>query len=174
MKLYVPHRQRVFIKEKGLFNDLGRHKANRLYPERLPDLAGHSVMLFRPMAMSDDGIEAALDGAALTYSMWEGYLTQDRSRKVLKWLDDQGIPWQVIHTSGHASVADLKRFAGALARVPSSPSVPSRRAGSGTFSTATAGFAVTFWPCAAWRGVTRRLRRSPNGSRMTVWMNTLC
>ena len=115
VKLYIPHRQRVFIKEKGLFDDLGRHKANRVFPEHLPDLAGHAVMLFRPMTMRDHGVGAALEGAALTYSMWEGYLKENVAQKVLRWLDDNGIPWQVIHTSGHASVADLKRFAGALA-----------------------------------------------------------
>ena len=115
VKLYIPHRQRVFIKEKGLFDDLGRHKANRVFPEHLPDLAGHAVMLFRPMTMRDHGVGAALEGAALTYSMWEGYLKENVAQKVMRWLDDNGIPWQVIHTSGHASVADLKRFAGALA-----------------------------------------------------------
>ena len=115
VKLYIPHRQRVFIKEKGLFDDLGRHKANRVFPEQLPNLAGHAVMLFRPMAMSDDGVKAALEGATLTYSMWEGYLQQDSSRRVLKWLDEHGIFRRIVHTSGHASVADLKRLADALA-----------------------------------------------------------
>ena len=47
--------------------------------------------------------------------MWEGYLEQDGSCEVLEWLEDHGIPWRTLHTSGHASVADLKRFAAALA-----------------------------------------------------------
>ena len=115
VRLYVPYRQRVFIKRSGLFDDLGRHKANRVYPEDLPDLASKAVMLFRPMAMDDKGVEGVLNGAALTYSMWEGYLQQRGPRKVLKWLDGHGIPWRTIHTSGHASVADLKRLATSLA-----------------------------------------------------------
>ena len=115
VRLYVPYRQRVFIKRSGLFDDLGRHKANRVYPEDLPDLASKAVMLFRPMAMDDKGVEGVLNGAALTYSMWEGYLQQRGPRKVLEWLDDHGIPWRTIHTSGHASVADLKRLATSLA-----------------------------------------------------------
>ena len=113
--LYIPQRQRAFIKEKGLFSDLGRHKANRVFPEALPDMAKRAVMLFRPMAMQDNGVKAVLDGAAITYSMWQGYLKQDTSRKVVKWLEDHGIPWRVVHTSGHASVADLKHFSGTLA-----------------------------------------------------------
>ncbi|MCY4207933.1 MAG: MBL fold metallo-hydrolase [Roseovarius sp.] len=115
VRLYIPQRQRVFIKNRKLFNDLGRHEANRVYPEDLPGLAGQAVMLFRPMAMSDGGIKASLDGAALTYSMWEGYLERESSRKVLNWLKDHGISWQTIHTSGHASVDNLQQFASALA-----------------------------------------------------------
>ena len=115
VKLYIPHRQRVFIKEKGLFDDLGRHSMNRIFPEALPGLANRAVMLFRPVVMSDKGVKNVLDGAALTYSMWEGYLKQESSQRVLKWLKVHGIPRRTIHTSGHASVADLKRFAAALA-----------------------------------------------------------
>ena len=116
VKLYIPHRQRVFIKRRGLFDDLQRHKANRVFPEDLPDLvAKGAVMLFRPMAMSDRGVQAVLDGAELTYSMWEGYLGEESSRRVLQWLDDHDIPCGILHTSGHASVADLQRFAAALA-----------------------------------------------------------
>lgn len=115
MRLYIPHGQRVFIQKEELFDDLERHKANRVFPEALPGLAGRAVMLFRPMAMSDCDVQAVLDGAALTYSMWEGYLEQEGSRKVREWLEGHGIPWRTIHTSGHASVADLKRLAAALA-----------------------------------------------------------
>ena len=113
--LYVPHRQRVFIKEQGLFDDLRRHKTNRVFPEALPDLAERAVMLFRPMAMNDKGIQSVLDGAAFTYSMWGGYLKETSSRRVLQWLERHSVPRQSIHTSGHASVADLARFAKALA-----------------------------------------------------------
>ena len=115
VRLYIPHSQRLLIKRNKLFDDLGRHKANRVFPEHLPELASKAVMLFRPMAMRDHGVGAVLEGAALTYSMWEGYLKHDGPCKVLDWLAKHGIPWRTIHTSGHASVCDLKRLATALA-----------------------------------------------------------
>lgn len=115
VRLYVPQSQRVSIKKKGLFAELDRHSRNRVYPEALPDLAGKAVMLFRPMAMSDRGVASVLDGAGFTYSMWDGYLKEDTSRRVLRWLERHGIAWASIHTSGHASTADLQRFAAALA-----------------------------------------------------------
>ncbi len=115
VKVYIPHRQRVAIKNKGLFADRDRHAANRVFPEALPGLAKRAVMLFRPLAMDDYGVEGVLDGAGFTYSMWEGYLKEKSSLKVLKWLEGHGIPRRTIHTSGHASVAALTRFAAALA-----------------------------------------------------------
>lgn len=72
-------------------------------------------MLFRTGMVHDRGVQAALSGARLTYSMWEGYLKEESTRKVREWLEANGIPLQVLHTSGHASVADLQRFAAALA-----------------------------------------------------------
>ena len=115
VKLYIPQRQRVQIKEKRLFADLHRHRRNRVYPEDLSALRERAVMLFSPSAMYDRGVQGALEGAHFTYSMWDGYLRESGPRKVVSWLEDHGIPWNIIHTSGHASVADLRRFAAALA-----------------------------------------------------------
>ena len=115
VKVYIPHRQRVAIKNKGLFADRDRHAENRVFPEALPGLAKQAVVLFRPLAMGDYGVQGVLDGAGFTYSMWEGYLKEKSSLRVLKWLEGHGIPRRTIHTSGHASVVDLKRFAAALA-----------------------------------------------------------
>ena len=56
-----------------------------------------------------------LDGARLTYSMWEGYLEEPGAQRVMAWLEQNNISWQTIHTSGHASLPDLQRFASALA-----------------------------------------------------------
>ncbi len=64
--------------------------------------------------MTDWGVRNALDGARFTYSMWSGYLEEEWGRGVLRWLEEQNVPWESIHTSGHASTADLKRFAAAL------------------------------------------------------------
>ena len=115
VKLYIPQSQRVHIKKNNLFDDLARHKANRIFPENLPGLREYAVMLFRPPMRHDRGLGAVLEGARLTYSMWEGYLKETSMQRVVTWLKEHDIPWQVIHTSGHASAVDLQRFAAALA-----------------------------------------------------------
>ena len=112
--LYTPHGQRVLIKNNELFGDLKRHGANRIFRQHLPGLRRRAVMLFRPMTTRDRYVQTVLDGARFSYSMWEGYLKENSAQGVVTWLEDNGIPWQVIHTSGHASLVDLQRFAAAL------------------------------------------------------------
>ena len=51
----------------------------------------------------------------MIYSLWEGYLAEDSARPWREWLERHGIPMTIIHTSGHASPADLRRFAAAIA-----------------------------------------------------------
>ena len=114
VKLYIPQDQRVRIKKERRFDDLGRHRAHRIFPEHLPAMKGRTVMLFRPAMMRDRGVAAVLEGARLSYSMWRGYLRSDYSKRATDWLAAKGIPMDVIHTSGHASPGDLQRFASAL------------------------------------------------------------
>lgn len=38
----------------------------------------------------------------------------ERQKSFLDWLDNHQIPMKKIHTSGHASISDLKDFAGAI------------------------------------------------------------
>ena len=115
VKFYVPYWERRRILKEKLFDDLGRHKTNRVYKEDLTSLRGRAVMLFSPSMLRDFGVQDALEGAQFTYSMWSGYLKEERCKRVMRWLKENDIPWQTIHTSGHASVADLRRFAAALA-----------------------------------------------------------
>ena len=96
--LYIPYSQRVHIKKNALFDDLARHRANRIFPEALPGLRERAVMLFRPPMMRDRGIGAVLEGARLTYSMWEGYLKETSTKRVVARLKEHDIPMQVIHT----------------------------------------------------------------------------
>lgn len=115
VRLYTPESQRRLIVRNALFEDLRRHSENRVFPEALADLRGRAVMLFRPMMSRDHGVRSVLVGSRLTYSMWQGYLKDGSTQQIRDWLDENQIPLEVIHTSGHASVADLRRFAVALA-----------------------------------------------------------
>jgi len=49
--------------------------------------------------------------SAWVYSMWTGYLERSGPLKSMKiYFDDHGVEYHYIHSSGHARLADLKRF----------------------------------------------------------------
>ena len=78
-------------------------------------MAPKAAMIFRPYMGVDLKRADCLSGARLFYSLWDGYLNDGSQDYLLEWLTRHDIPLTKIHTSGHASVADLKRFAQALA-----------------------------------------------------------
>ena len=115
VSLYVPQGQRLHVKKNELFDDLKRHNLNRIYVEDLAKDPNKYVMLIRPWMSRDLDYAKCTDGARFAYSMWGGYLEEEYLKKFQGWLDEKGIPMSQIHTSGHAPVKDLKRFAEALA-----------------------------------------------------------
>lgn len=112
--LYIPERQRRQIARLQAFDLLKRHAGQRVYRDELRQMASKAVLLFRPLHMDDLVAAEALDGASFIYSQWSGYLAEESSQKWQDWLQEAGIEMRQIHTSGHASPADLQRFARAL------------------------------------------------------------
>jgi ribonuclease J len=113
--VYVPHYQRVQIKRSGRFDLLKPHKSHRIFAEQLKALAPRAALLFRPAMLRDLDQAEALGGARAIWSQWDGYLKQDRGMALLASLAERNIPLDHAHTSGHASIIDLKRLAEAVA-----------------------------------------------------------
>lgn len=57
----------------------------------------------------------ALPRASCTCSLWSGYLEEPSGQRLTAFLNDNRIPLVELHTSGHASITDLRRLAEALA-----------------------------------------------------------
>ena len=113
--LYLPKLQAIQVKKNEWFPLLKEHSANRIYPEQLKEIGRNSVILFRPLMRPDLNDAGCLDKASYIYSQWAGYLEQGTYASTEEWLKTLGIEIHHIHTSGHASPNDLKRFAEALA-----------------------------------------------------------
>jgi ribonuclease J len=71
-------------------------------------------MLFRAWMLRDLERAKALTGASVIWSQWEGYLKEGPAAQLKADCAARRIPFEIIHTSGHASVADLKRLAAAV------------------------------------------------------------
>ncbi len=113
--LYVPQAQRRQIKRHGWFDLLQAHTAHRIFPKGLRALASNAVILYRPLMMGDLERADCMAGARFIYGQWLGYLDKGSYATTREWLRRHGITLEHVHTSGHASPADLKRFARALA-----------------------------------------------------------
>ncbi len=112
--LYIPQSQRVKIKQKGWFELLKHHSSNRIFLEDLEKRKNESVMLFRPLHCPDLEKSHCLEGATYIYSQWEGYWEGESFRELRLWLKRNNIPKIRIHTSGHASLDNLRDFSNAI------------------------------------------------------------
>ena len=113
--LYIPEKQRVQIKQNKWFALLKKHLKNRIFISNLQSISNKSVLLFRPLHMQDLEKANLLNESVYVYSQWEGYWERESNGYLRDWLMKHAIPKISIHTSGHASPSDLKKFAEALA-----------------------------------------------------------
>ncbi len=114
--IYIPEYQRRHIARTALFHLLPTYKPHRIFRDTLAALAPKAVMVFRPAMVTDiDGIPDMWAAARIIWSQWAGYLPNPANQSFLAKLAARGVGLEVIHTSGHASIVDLKRLAEALA-----------------------------------------------------------
>ncbi len=115
IRVFLPSSQKRRIIKEEAFSVANHYRKHRIFPQQLAGTASESVMLFRPSMSRDLDAANCLEGACVICSVWRGYLDQDRNKPFLDWLKAHGIPLHHCHTSGHASVADLKRLREAFA-----------------------------------------------------------
>jgi ribonuclease J len=112
--VFIPQAQRVQLVKKKIAPIVDGYRGFRLWPEQLAEQAPRSVMLFRAWMLRDLERAKALTGASVIWSQWDGYIKEGPGARLKADCDAHGIPFQIIHTSGHASIADLKRLAAAV------------------------------------------------------------
>lgn len=114
VRVYLPKSQKSQIIRTAKFETADRYRSRRIYPKQLAASASKSVMIFRPPMMAELEAETCITDSRLIYSLWSGYLRQERYRPLLDWLSRNSIPLDECHTSGHAAVADLLRVRAAF------------------------------------------------------------
>jgi len=112
--VYIPQSQRVMILKRKWFDLLERHSKNRIFIENMQEIASDYVMLFRGLHIRDLTKAGLTKDAVYIYSQWEGYWEREEFRYIREWIKEQDIPKINIHTSGHASPSDLKKYADAI------------------------------------------------------------
>jgi ribonuclease J len=113
--VYLPQSQRRQLVRKGIASIVDSYRGLRIWPNELSARAGNLAMLFRGWMLGDLEKANALQGARVIWSQWDGYLKDGSGKKLIETCALKGIPFEVVHTSGHASPSDLKRLASAIA-----------------------------------------------------------
>ena len=88
----------------------------RVTPTQLRRTPGQWVVAVRGGLLDDfNAIGVAPTAAdAWSFSLWRGYLDQPQGRRLADWFDAAGAKATHLHTSGHATPADLRAFASAI------------------------------------------------------------
>ncbi|MCE5307320.1 MAG: MBL fold metallo-hydrolase [Acidobacteriales bacterium] len=114
LKVVITKRLRSVYGELGRENFIERMAGFGLSARNL--VSGRHVIMLRHALIPDYercGIEPNAEDA-YSFSMWQGYLSETCHRAALEWCQTRGSKIAHIHTSGHASPADLRAFTKAL------------------------------------------------------------
>lgn len=116
LRVYVPNRQRVRVKESGEFDRVARIRDHRVFPEELVETP-ERFLLHVPSSTAEELLRAGVLTARglAVWSLWEGYLDEPAGVRLSGMLTAGEVELVHVHTSGHASVADLRRLVTALA-----------------------------------------------------------
>jgi ribonuclease J len=112
IRVFLPASQKRMIMRSSRFDLIDRYRSRRIFADEIAGSTGAFTLMFRS-SMARDFPAPGLDGAALIYSMWPGYLERDRI-DLRQWAHNRGIGFQIMHSSGHAHRTDLQRLVTAL------------------------------------------------------------
>jgi ribonuclease J len=129
LRVYVPNRQRILVKQSREFERVNALSRHRIFPEEIHERAGELVALIQGSTLPELDRANCLGGATAVWSLWPGYLDQPSGARVLRLLEEYGVPLLHLHASGHAGAEDLRAFAraiGAAKIVPIHTAAPER------------------------------------------------
>ena len=104
------------FEELGLIKILERHRSNGVKWTRLREIEDRAVMLVRPGFLWDIKKHLELKDATWIYSMWPGYFERSQPlRRMRKYFESENVRYKYLHTTGHATLFDMKRLVEAMA-----------------------------------------------------------
>jgi ribonuclease J len=103
-------------RSKGREDFVQKRATHGVSAAKLAQHRGNWVVMTRPSLMRDFAAKGVLPTSddAWCYSQWRGYLDQPDGQALASWFAAGGARARHLHTSGHASVADLRAFADAM------------------------------------------------------------
>jgi ribonuclease J len=88
-----------------------RFKQYKVEREEIAANPGKYVLQVRLGMMRYLNALNGLDGGAFIYSLWPGYLDDEKNQKLIDYVKSQGMTFEHLHTSGHATLDALQQVA---------------------------------------------------------------
>jgi len=109
IKVFYPYRL-----TNKIFNEIGenyarRFSAYRISRHQLEQIQNKVVMICRPSMLADLK-SSKLKNGVFFYSLWSGYRTSEYQQRFESELLNMNFSIDTLHTSGHASVSDIKQL----------------------------------------------------------------
>jgi ribonuclease J len=114
VRVLFPRRISNLMEVRGYGEFMKRAGAQGVRWETVRNRPGEFVVMFRDSMIDDHLRHGTLVGAQVIYSMWGGYLAEERSQRVVAAIEDAGGSLMSLHSGGHAHPKDLARLVGAL------------------------------------------------------------
>lgn len=115
IRVLFPERISSLMKLRGFGEFMERARGQGIRWETLRDNQPAYVAMFRDSMLDDHLRHGTLAGTRVIYSMWSGYLDEERNQRVVQAIEKAGGQLLVLHSGGHAHPEDLKRLITALA-----------------------------------------------------------
>jgi ribonuclease J len=115
LRVYVPNRQRILVKESGEFERVDSIRPHRIFTEEIRADPSRFVMVLQGLTFAEIARADCLKNAVAIWSLWAGYLEQPSGVRVARLLAQHDVPITHLHASGHARVEDLQALAAAFA-----------------------------------------------------------
>lgn len=115
VKVIFPNAVTKILNEKGQKKQFYQFKAFKITRDEISANKDNIVLIVRPSMKKDLEKIQNVDGGNLIYSMWEGYMEKNRTKKFINYLTEKRkFSLDIIHTSGHADIDTLQRMVDAL------------------------------------------------------------
>ena len=95
-------------------NLLYKFRCYKITKEEVSLNKNNIVLLVRPSMKFDLEHISNIDGGNLIYSLWEGYLQKENTKKFIDYLSNKQFKVHKIHTSGHADIETLNQMVNAI------------------------------------------------------------
>jgi len=114
IRVFYPNRLSRMIRKAKRLDLLFGVKDSKIKREEIIADAENMVMIVRPTMQSDLELIPNINRGTFIYSMWDGYLQEEKTMAFVEYLTSRGLKDHYIHTSGHADIETAQLMVDAI------------------------------------------------------------